>query len=96
MPVVLHDTEVIKAPVISEKSTFLANVRNAYCFEVDKKADKGQIKAAIEKLYNVKVLAVRTVNVEGKTRRTKTGFKKTSEWKKAIVQLHPDNKIDLF
>ena len=96
MPVILHDTEVIKAPVISEKSTFLANVKNSYTFEVDKKSDKLQIKAAIEKLYNVKVLAVRTVNVEGKTRRTRTGFKKTSEWKKAIVQLHPDNKIDLF
>ena len=50
MPVQLHDTEVIKAPVVSEKTTFLANVKNAYTFEVDKKADKGQIKAAIEKL----------------------------------------------
>jgi large subunit ribosomal protein L23 len=96
MPVQLHDTEVIKKPLISEKSTFLANVRNAYSFEVDKKADKPQIKAAIEKLYNVKVLDVRTANVEGKTRRTKTGFKKNREWKKAIVKLHPDNKIDLF
>ena len=96
MPVILHETEIIRKPLISEKSTFLANVRNAYRFEVDRKADKPQIKAAIEKLYNVKVLAVRTVNVEGKTRRTRTGFKKTSEWKKAIVQLHPDNKIDLF
>jgi large subunit ribosomal protein L23 len=96
MPVELHDTEVIKKPLISEKSTFLANVKNAYSFEVDKKADKAQIKAAIEKLYNVKVVGIRTANVEGKTRRTKTGFKKTREWKKAIVQLHADNKIDLF
>ena len=92
----LHDTEIIKAPVISEKSTFLANAKNAYTFEVDKKSDKLQIKAAIEKLYNVKVLEVRTANMEGKTRRTRTGFKKTSEWKKAIVKLHPDHKIDLF
>ena len=96
MPVQLHETEVIKAPLISEKSTFLANVKNAYTFQVDKNADKELIKAAIEKLYNVKVLDVRTSNVEGKTRRTKTGFKKTREWKKAIVKLHPDNKIDLF
>jgi large subunit ribosomal protein L23 len=96
MPVVLHNTEIIRQVLVSEKSTFLANAKNAYSFEVDRKADKLQIKAAIEKLYNVKVLDVRTANVEGKTRRTKTGFKKTSEWKKAIVKLHPDNKIDLF
>ena len=56
MPLQLHDTEVIKAPLISEKTTFLANVKNAYTFEVDKSADKDQIKAAIEKLYDVKVL----------------------------------------
>jgi large subunit ribosomal protein L23 len=92
----LHDTEVIKAPLISEKTTFLANVKNAYTFEVDKKAGKGAIKAAIEKLYNVKVVEVRTVNVPGKPRRTRAGYKTTSEWKKAIVQLHPDHKIDLF
>jgi large subunit ribosomal protein L23 len=92
----LHDTEVIKAPLISEKSTFLANAKNSYTFEVDKKADKGQIKAAIEKLYNVKVTEVRTVNVAGKPRRTRSGYKTTSAWKKAIVQLHPDHKIDLF
>jgi large subunit ribosomal protein L23 len=95
MPVELHETEVIKRPLISEKSTFLTT-KNAYSFEVDKKADKAQIKAAIEKLYNVKVLDVRTSNVEGKTRRTRSGFKKTSEWKKAVVKLHPDNKLDLF
>ena len=92
----LHDTEIIKAPLISEKSTFLANVKNSYTFEVDKSADKGQIKAAIEKLYNVKVVEVRTVNVAGKPRRTRSGYKTTGEWKKAIVQLHPDNKIELF
>ena len=92
----LHETEVIKAPLISEKSTFLANAKNAYTFEVDKSADKGQIKAAIEKLYNVKVVEVRTVNVAGKPRRTRSGHKTTGAWKKAVVQLHPDHKIDLF
>jgi large subunit ribosomal protein L23 len=92
----LQDTEVIKAPLISEKTTFLANVKNAYTFEVDKKADKDQIRAAIEKLYKVKVVGVRTVNVPGKPRRTRAGEKTTSEWKKAIVQVHPDQKIDLF
>ena len=96
MPVQLHETEVIKAPLISEKSTFLANVKNAYTFQVDKNADKDLIKAAIEKLYNVKVVGVRTINVPGKPYRTRAGEKASGEWKKAIVQLHPDHKIDLF
>jgi large subunit ribosomal protein L23 len=96
MPVQLHETEVIKAPLISEKSSFAASSKNAYTFEVDRKADKEQIKAAIEKLYNVKVTDVRTINVLGKPKRTKTGYKNTGDWKKAIVKLHPDNKIDLF
>jgi large subunit ribosomal protein L23 len=96
MGIELHETEVIKAPLISEKSTWQANVRNAYTFQVDKNADKDLIKHAIEKLYNVKVVEVRTVNVPGKPRRTRTGYKTTGEWKKAIVKLHPDHKIDLF
>ena len=96
MPLHLHETEIIKTPLISEKSTFLANVKNAYTFEVDKSATKEQIKAAIEKLYNVTVVGVRTVNVPGKPRRTRSGEKTTGEWKKAMVKLHPDQKIDLF
>ncbi len=93
---ILHETEIIKVPLISEKTTFLANSKNAYTFEVDVSAEKPEIKAAIEKLYNVKVTKVRTINVPGKSRRTKKGFKTTGEWKKAIVELHPDHKIDLF
>ena len=96
MALQLHETEVIKAPVISEKSTFLANTRNAYTFEVDKAADKPTIRAAIEKLYNVKVEAVRTVRVAGKPRRTRAGEKTTPWWKKAIVKLDANHKIDLF
>jgi large subunit ribosomal protein L23 len=96
MALQLHETEVIKAPVISEKTNFLASVKNSYTFEVHKEADKGQIKSAIEKIYSVRVVEVRTVNVPGKPRRTRAGEKTTGEWKKAIVQLHPDNKIDLF
>jgi len=96
MPVKLQHTEVIKTPLVSEKSTFLANAKNCYTFEVDRKADKPQIREAIETLYNVKVVDVRTVNVAGKPRKTRSGEKTTAEWKKAIVQLHPDNKIDLF
>ncbi len=92
----LKNEEVIKGPLISEKSTFQATVRNAYAFEVDKRADKIMIKKAIEELYNVKVLDVRTIRVAGKPRRTRAGYATTQEWKKAIVKLHADNKIDLF
>lgn len=90
----LTKEEVIKR-LVSEKSTFLANAKNAYTFEVNKKADKTQIKNAIETLYNVRVLHVRTVQVAGKPRRTH-GYTTTSAWKKAVVKLHPDHKIDLF
>jgi large subunit ribosomal protein L23 len=92
----LSNEEIIKGPLISEKTAFLANAKNAYSFEVDRRADKMQIKKAIEEVYNVHVVAVRTVQVGGKPRRTKTGYKTTGDWKKAIVKLHPDNKIDLF
>lgn len=89
-------TEVIKVPVISEKSTYLSAVRNSYVFEVDRKASKDVIRQAIEELYKVKVEKVRTVNVPGKPRRTRKGYTTTAQWKKAIVELHPDHKIDLF
>ena len=96
MSTTLKNEEIIKAPLISEKTTWQANAKNAYTFEVDHRADKAQIKAAVEKLYNVKVLDVRTINVAGKPRRTRAGEKTTGEWKKAVIKLHADNKIDLF
>lgn len=96
MAIQLTNEEIIKAPLISEKSTWSAKARNAYTFEVDKRADKTQIKQAIEKLFNVKVLDVRTIRVAGKPRRTRAGETTTAEWKKAVIKLHADSKIDLF
>lgn len=92
----LTNEEVIKKPLISEKTTWQANSRNAYAFEVDRRADKTQIKKAIEALFNVKVTGVRTIRQHSKTRRTKSGVVSPADWKKAIVELHADNKIDLF
>ena len=89
-------TNVIIKPLVTEKSTHLQTTRNSYAFQVNADANKPQIKNAVQKLYNVKVLDVRTVNVLGKPRRTKSGFKNKPDWKKAIVKLHADNKIDLF
>jgi large subunit ribosomal protein L23 len=73
-----------------------ANTKNAYSFEVNKKANKVQIRGAIEKLYNVKVTDVRTANVKGKPRRRGRNIGVTKSWKKAIVVLGEDYHIDLF
>lgn len=73
-----------------------ANTKNAYSFEVNKKANKVQIRGAVEKLYNVKVTDVRTANVKGKPRRRGRTMGITKSWKKAVVVLHEDYHIDLF
>ena len=87
---------VIIKPLITEKSTHQANTRNTYAFQVAPKADKLEIKAAIEKLYNVKVADVRTLVRKGKARRTKVGYVNGSDVKRAIVKLAGESKIDLF
>lgn len=92
----LHNTEIIKRPLVSEKSAWAAEKRNSYTFEVDRRADKPQIKAAVEDIYKVKVEDVRTVRVLGKSRRTKKGYTTPTDMKKAIVTLHADSKLDLF
>ena len=89
-------TNVIIKPLVTEKSTHLQTTRNAYAFEVNKDANKHQIKAAVEKLYNVKVADVRTMNRKGKPRRTKFKVTHTGEWKRAIVVLDENSKIELF
>ena len=87
---------IIIRPLITEKSTHQSETRNAYAFEVAPKATKAQIKQAVEKIYNVKVLGVRTANRKGKPRRSRFKWGTTSHWKKAVVMLHPDYRIDLF
>ncbi len=92
----LNLAEIIKRPLVSEKTTFLGMQRNAYSFEVDDRADKQLIKQAIEQLYSVKVIGVLTIVVPGKCKRTRSGHKTLPSWKKAVVQVHPDQKIDMF
>jgi large subunit ribosomal protein L23 len=88
--------QVIKRPIISEKSAQMSELNRAYAFEVDKKSNKQEIKQAIEKLFNVKVEAVRTLIVHGEYKRTRKSIIKKSNWKKAIVTLKEGNKIELF
>jgi large subunit ribosomal protein L23 len=73
-----------------------ANVKSAYCFEVNKRANKTQIKNAVQRIYNVKVQKVRTANRKGKYRRKGRHYGMTPSWKKAIVFLDPEFHIDLF
>jgi large subunit ribosomal protein L23 len=83
-------------PLVTEKSTHQAGVRNAYAFEVAPSANKAQIKQAVEKIYNVKVVDVRTANRKGKPRRSRYRWGTTKHWKKAVVVLDENSRIDLF
>ena len=89
--------EVIKRPIITEKSMGMLD-ENKYTFEVDKNANKPEIKAAIEAIFDgVKVKKVRTMNYEGKKVRPKHGYGKRADWKKAIVTLKDDSQeIEYF
>ena len=88
--------KVLKAPHISEKSTMVAEKLNTIVFKVVTDATKAEIKAAVEKLFEVKVEAVRTLNVMGKTKRTGARVGKRSDWKKAYVTLVPGQDIDFM
>lgn len=87
--------EIVKAPVITEKSANLGQERGQYVFKVDPKANKTQIKHAIEKLFNVKVQEIRTVNVKPKKRRVGRYAGLTNRSKKAIVTLAEGQTIEL-
>ena len=92
----MDDHNIIFKPLITEQGTHLAGKVSAYAFEVNKGANKQQIKGAVERLYSVKVSKVRTANRKGKLRRKGRVIGVTSEWKKAVVYLGPDYHIDLF
>ncbi len=92
----MDDYQIIVRPLVTEQGMHFANVRGAYPFQVARKANKTQIKQAVERLYNVKVDKVRTANRSGKFRRRGRHIGKTPDWKKAVVYLKPDYHIDLF
>ena len=85
--------EVIRNPLISEKSTYVSQF-NYYVFKVSKKSTKPQIKQAVEKLFNVKVLSVNTLNQNGKIKRFRNISGKRPDFKKAFVKLAEGNTID--
>jgi len=87
--------EVLHRPLLTEKSTAL-QVEGKYAFEVGRAANKLQIKQAVEKAFNVKVMAVNIMTVPGKMRRAGRRQVMSPSWKKAVVTLKPGDKITLF
>jgi large subunit ribosomal protein L23 len=94
----LEPYQVVLRPLVTEKGTHQSTNehQNAYSFEVNLWANKTQIKHAVQELFNVRVLSVRTQLRLGKRRRYRWKFGKLSNWKKAIVKLHADDKIEFF
>jgi large subunit ribosomal protein L23 len=92
----LEPHQVVIRPLVTEKGTHQSNRHNAYAFEVHSAATKTQIRAAIETLFPVRVAAVRTQLRMGKERRFRGKPGRLPDWKKAVVQLHVDDRIEFF
>lgn len=95
MPKTLHPYNVIVRPLITEKATILAG-DHKYAFEVDRRANKNQVRGAIETAFNVRVTKVNTLNVKGKSHRVGRRTTRGKDWKKAIVTLVPGDTIQIF
>jgi len=92
----LDEHQVILRPLVTEKGMHRSQRDNQYSFEVNPLADKHDIRSAVESLFDVKVLKVRTQNRKGKPRRYKFKFGRTKNWKKAIITLDTEDRIDFF
>ncbi len=92
----LETYQVIMGPLVTEKGTHQFTHHNAYPFQVNLWATKDQVKKAVEELFNVRVLKVRTQTRLGKKRRFRFRQGKLPNWKKAIVTLHEEDRIEFF
>ena len=88
--------QIVLRPLVTEKATTLKDDRNQVSFQVAPDANKIEIRSAVEAIFKVKVTAVRTQVVFGKEKRMGRFVGRRPAWKKAVVQLHPDSKIELF
>jgi large subunit ribosomal protein L23 len=88
--------DIVIKPVVSEKSYGLIDENNKYTFLVRKTANKTQVKIAVEQIFGVKVTGVNTINRQGKRKRTRQGFGKRPDTKRAIVSLAEGDRIDIF
>jgi large subunit ribosomal protein L23 len=92
----MNPVDVIKKPIITEKGTLVNELGNQVVFRVDPRANKVEIRQAVEQLFKVKVEKVRTSRVLGKTRRVGKTMGRRSDWKKAYVTLAEGSRIDFF
>jgi large subunit ribosomal protein L23 len=92
----MNEYDIVVRPIITEKSSLLKDSGNQYVFEVQRDANKIEIKKAVEKLFKVKVVSVHISNMEGKKKRVGRFAGKKPDWKKAIVKLNPKDKITIF
>ena len=88
--------EIIKRPVVTEKTNIQKEISNQVTFEVDRRANRIEIRRAVEKIFNVRVAEVRTMQVKGKTKQRGRIMGQRRDWKKAIVKLMPGERIDFF
>jgi large subunit ribosomal protein L23 len=88
--------QVVLRPLLTEKGTHQSTRHNAYAFEVNLAATKIEIRNAIEELFGVRVVTVRTMNRQGKHRRFRNRMGKLPNWKKAVVTLHGEDRIEFF
>ena len=88
--------QILLRPLVTEKGVHRSSRYNQYAFEVNPLADKADVRQAVEDMFDVKVLKVRTQHRKGKPRRYKFRYGCTKDWKKAIVTLDPEHRIDFF
>jgi large subunit ribosomal protein L23 len=88
--------EILKRPLITEKSTIQKETNNQLTFEVNRKANKVEIRRAVEKVFNVRVVDVRTIQMKGKVKRFGRILGKRQDWKKAIVTLATGEHVEFF
>lgn len=88
--------DIIRSPVVTEKTTLQKELNNQVTIIVDKKANRVEIKNAVEKSFNTKVKQVRTLQVKGKVKQRGRIIGKRKDWKKAVVTLMPGQRIDFF
>jgi large subunit ribosomal protein L23 len=94
--ITLEPHQVIVKPLVTEKGMHKSTRNNAYAFEVNRLATKDDVRRAVESLFEVKVLKVATQNRKGKVRRTRFRVGQTKAWKKAIVTLDEEHRINFF
>jgi large subunit ribosomal protein L23 len=94
--ITLEPHQVLVKPLVTEKGMHKSTRTNAYAFEVSRLATKADVKRAVESLFDVKVVKVHTQNRRGKARRTKFRQGTTRDWKKAVVTLDAEHRINFF